>query len=314
MGPILAALFPIVVLTALGHQMRSRRWVDDSFWPSAERATFNIFFPALLVVSLARAKLEGLPVQDIMVVQGIAVLVLAGLTLASARQLAKAPLRLDGPAFTSLFQCAVRPNTYVGLAAGAGLWGSEGVALMAICTALVVPLVNLMVIPVLLCWGRGAKSGGFRWRSALRPIATNPLILACLVGIGLNLSGVLIPKPLGGLLDILAGASLPLGLLAVGAGIQLRTLPQAGASVALAVLTKMVLLPLLVLFLCRQWGVDGLPLVANVVYAALPAAPVSYIFARQMGGDAPLVASMLSVQTLAAAVILPLWILIVETH
>jgi malonate transporter len=46
-----------------------------------------------------------------------------------------------------------------------------------------------------------------------------------------------------------------------------------------------------------------------ILYASLPAAPVSYVVARQMGGDALLVASMLSAQTVAAALIMPVWIL-----
>ncbi|MDO8607167.1 MAG: AEC family transporter [Phaeospirillum sp.] len=311
MDSILQALLPIVALVALGHQMRSRRWVDDGFWLPAERATLFIFFPALLVVSLARAKLTGLPVAGIMAAEGIAVLVLLGVGMVAATRLARPPFHLDGPAFTSLLQCATRPNTYVGLAASAGLWGTEGVALVAICTAMVVPLVNLVFVPIMLRWGRSDTGAAFGWRTTLVPIATNPLIIACLIGIGLNLSGLTLTQPVATLLDILAGASLPLGLLAVGAGLSLRTLRSAGTAVALAIAAKMAALPLLVLIVGRVVGLDGLTLTVCVVYAALPAAPVSYVFARQMGGDAPLVATMLSAQTLAAGVLMPLWIWLV---
>jgi predicted permease len=310
MTTILAALVPIVLLIALGHQMRSRRWVDDGFWIPAERATLYIFFPALLVVSLAKAPLAGLPVAEIMMAEGLAVLILLGIGIALAGPLGRPPFRLDGPGFTSLLQCAVRPNTYVGLAAAAGLWGTEGVALVAICTAMVVPLVNLVFIPVMLRWGRSETGNSLRWRPILLSVVSNPLIIACVMGIGLNLSGLALPRPLTMFLDILAGASLPVGLLAVGAGLSLRTLRRAGASVMLAVLAKMVALPLLVLAMGHAAGLGGLPLVACIAYAALPAAPVSYVFARQMGGDAPLVATMLSAQTLAAALIMPVWIMI----
>ncbi|TAN60767.1 MAG: AEC family transporter [Magnetospirillum sp.] len=292
--------------------MRSRRWVDDGFWLPAERATLYIFFPALLVTSLGRARLTGLPVAGIMVVEGLAVLALLVVGIVSARRLAGSPCHLDGPGLTSLLQCAVRPNTYVGLAAAAGLWGSEGVARVAICTAMVVPLVNLVFVPIMLRWGSSNPGRAFRWRTTLAPIATNPLIIACLIGIILNLSGLSLAGPAAAFLDILAGASLPLGLLAVGAGISLRTIKTAGAAVVAAVAAKMVVLPLLVLVMGRVAGLDGLTLTACVVYAALPAAPVSYAFARQMGGDAPLVATMLSAQTVAAAVIMPLWIWLVD--
>ena len=309
---VLAALAPVIALIALGHQMRSRRWIDDSFWLPAERATFFLFFPALLITALARARLGGLPVGGIMAAEAGAVLIMAaGLGLAALR-LRRAPWNLDGPAFTSLFQCSMRPNTYVGLAVAAGLWGTQGVALIAICTAAVVPLVNLLGILALLRWAGTGNAPAFRWSSVLRQIITNPLILSCIVGITLNLGGIGLPTVIGSFLDILAGASLPVGLLAVGAGLKLGELRRAGAPVGLSIALKMAALPLLALVLGALSGLEGQSLAAAILYASLPAAPVSYVVARQMGGDAPLVATMLSAQTVAAALIMPLWILALE--
>ncbi|WP_040476724.1 AEC family transporter [Paramagnetospirillum caucaseum] len=310
---VLATLAPVIALIALGHQMRSRRWVDDSFWLPAERATFFLFFPALLITALARARLDGLPVGGIMAAEAGAVLIMAVATGLAASWLRQAPWRLDGPAFTSLFQCSMRPNTYVGLAVAAGLWGGQGVALVAICTAAVVPLVNLLGILALLRWA-GKEGASFRWGVVLRQIVTNPLILSCVIGIALNLGGIGLPPVVGPFLDILAGASLPLGLLAVGAGIRLGELRRAGPSVALSIAAKMAVLPLLALALGALCGLEGLALAAAALYAALPAAPVSYLVARQMGGDAPLVATMLSAQTVAAALIMPVWILAVPGY
>lgn len=310
---VLAALAPVIALIALGHQMRSRRWIDDSFWLPAERATFFLFFPALLVTALARARLDGLPVGGIMAAEAGAVMIMAVGTGLAASGLKRAPWRLDGPAFTSLFQCSMRPNTYVGLAVAAGLWGAQGVALVAICTAAVVPLVNLLGILAHLRWA-GRDGAAFRWRDAILPVVRNPLILSCVAGIALNLAGIGMPPVIGPFLDILAGASLPLGLLAVGAGIRLGDLNRAGASVGLSIATKMAGLPLLVLVLGALCGLDGATMAASVLYAALPAAPVSYVVARQMGGDAPLVATMLSAQTVAAALIMPVWILALPGH
>ncbi|CUW41804.1 putative auxin efflux carrier [Magnetospirillum sp. XM-1] len=310
---VLGALAPVIALIALGHQMRSKRWIDESFWLPAERATFFLFFPALLVTALARARLGGLPVGGIMAAEAGAVLVMAVAAGLAAPGLKGGPWRLDGPAFTSLFQCSMRPNTYVGLAVAAGLWGGEGVALVAICTAAVVPLVNLLGILALLRWA-GKEGASFRWRDAIVPVARNPLILSCLVGITLNLGGIGLPPVIGPFLDILAGASLPLGLLAVGAGIRLGALRHAGASVLLSIAAKMGALPMMVVALGGLFGLDGATLAGAALYAALPAAPVSYLVARQMGGDAPLVATMLSAQTVAAALIMPVWILALPGH
>lgn len=311
MSPIFSALLPIILLIALGHQLRVRRWVDDAFWPGAERLTYYILFPALLLTSLAKARLGGVSAGGMAVAQGGSLLVMAGAMVVLSPWLMGPWTRMEGPGFTSLFQCVLRPNSYVGLGIAAGLWGSEGIALTAFCLAVVVPLVNLLCVLAMLRWAKREDAAAFRWRAVTGPIATNPLILSCLLGITLNLSGIGIPAAAEPLLAILGGASLPLGLLAVGAGLSLGAVRQAGFPVLLSLVLKMAVLPLMVWTGGRLAGLDGLALVVCVVFAALPPAPASYVLARQMGGDAALLSAMLSAQTLATAVVLPLWIMLV---
>jgi predicted permease len=305
MLPILAALAPIIGLIVLGHQARARRWVAESFWPEAERLTYYLFFPPLLFSSLANARLDGLPVGRLALVHGGSLLILAGGAVLASSWLIRPWLRLDGPGFTSLFQCILRPNSYVALGVAAGVWGTEGIALIAVCLAVVVPLVNLLCVLVMLRWARQDR---FRWRAAILPVVTNPLILSCLLGMAANLAGLKLPQPVASLFSILGSASLPLGLLAVGAGLSLGSVASAGRPVLLSMALKGLVLPLMVWQIGRLLGLEGVPLAISVAYAALPPAPASYVLARQMGGDASLVAAMLSAQTLAAAVILPLWI------
>ncbi len=309
MGPILAALAPIILLIGLGHLIRSRRWVDEAFWPGSERLTYVLFFPALLFTSLANARLDGVPVGRLAMVHGGTLLAMAAAAVLASSWLIRPWSRLDGPGFTSLFQCILRPNSYVALGVAAGVWGTEGIALIAVCLAVVVPLVNLLSVLVMLRWARPER---FRWRAAIVPVVTNPLILSSLLGIAVNLAGLRLPVPAQSFLMILGSASLPLGLLAVGAGLPLGSVKTAGPPVLLSLVLKGLVLPLMVWQAGTLAGLTGVPLAVSVAYAALPPAPTSYVLARQMGGDAPLVAAMLSVQTLAAAVVLPLWIMLVS--
>src|SRR5690606_28434535 len=120
--------------------------------------------------------------------------------------------------FGAIAQGGLRFNTYLGLATVGSLFGQEGLALAALMLALMVPTVNVMSV-----WALTAERG-VSVRSLLLPIFKNPLILACLAGALFNLSGV---GMLGGsdrLLGLLAAASLPLGLLCVGAALQPREL------------------------------------------------------------------------------------------
>lgn len=300
---IALALAPIFLLILLGHALKRWRFLPDAFWAPAEKLTYYVTFPALLVGNLAGADLAGLA-------WGPVALAVAGATVAAgALSIATRPLLGASPAaFTSAFQGSIRPNTYVGLAGAAALYGEAGVTVTAICIAAVVPLVNVLAVAVLTRVVPGREGPGAL--ALLKGIATNPIIQACVLGIALNLLGWPLPPVVKPFLEILARAALPVGLLAVGAGLALDALKTAGRPVIAASLLKLVALPGLAAVGLGLLGVGG-PAEAAVVgtvvlYAGLPCSASAYVLARQMGGDAPLMANVITAQTLAAVITLPL--------
>jgi malonate transporter and related proteins len=64
-------------------------------------------------------------------------------------------------------------------------------------------------------------------------------------------------------------------------------------------------MPLLMWFWCQALGVTGTAAAVAVLCGAVPTASGAYVLARQMGGDATLVASILTVQIVAAAFTIP---------
>jgi malonate transporter len=94
--------------------------------------------------------------------------------------------------------------------------------------------------------------------------------------------------------------------LSAGAGLELAKLRNAGSAVGVATLVKLLVMPLFMWGWTSALGVDGLPQAVAIVSGGVPSAAASYILARKMGGDAALVALILTAQTLAAAVTLPL--------
>ncbi|MBC7951983.1 MAG: AEC family transporter [Rhodospirillaceae bacterium] len=303
MTSIVGALAPIFMLILLGWGLRARGFLTDAFWVPAERLTYYVLFPALLIANLAEAKLAGLPVAAILGAHGTATLILAGLAALVATHANRRPLRLNGAGASSLFQGIIRPNTYVGFAAAAGLFGAEGVTLTALCVALVVPLVNLLSVMGLVHFAapKGARRG---WRGMALPIITNPIIIGCLMGIALNASGLGLPPIIGPFLKVLGQASLALGLLAVGAGLEIKAIRETGPAVTLTILARLVLSPALVAALAWMMDLRGLALAVCVLYGGLPVAPNAYVLARQLGGDARLMAAIITLSTLAAAVTL----------
>lgn len=302
MTETLAAILPVFLVILLGHALRRARVVPDAFWMPAEKLTYYVTFPALLTANLARADMDAVDWGPLVAAQMLAVLGMAALAVRLRPALGRA-LGLSDASFTSVFQGAIRPNTYVGLAVAAALFGPAGVTLTAICIAAVIPLVNALAVICLARYGDG-QGGGLG--AVLRGIVTNPLILACLLGLVMNAAGLGLPPVLGPFLDILGRAALPIGLLAVGAGLSAGALRQGLGAVAVASAAKLALLPLLVWGLCALAGLDAMSTTIAVLYGALPCSASSYVLARRMGGDAPLVAGIITAQTMLSAATIPL--------
>ncbi len=302
MTAIVAGLLPVFAVILLGFVMKRQHLIADTFWPAAERLTFTVLFPALLVVNTAGAELgRGASATVAAVIGGIVIVSTICFVL-------RRPLGLDGPGFTSLLQSAVRPNVYVGLAAAAAIFGGEGIALVSLCVGVGVPVVNIISVMALRRWGRDGAAGVSVWRA----VAGHPLIIACAVGLTLNATGLGLPPVIGPLLQILGTASLPLGLLAVGAGLEPQALRACGAGVLAAGALKLIVLPAVMLTIAVGLGAGPHEAAIATVYGALPGSASAYVMARLMGGDAPFLAAAITATTLAAAVSLPGILLILD--
>ena len=300
---LLGALGPVFALIALGYGLHRYQIPGGDFWSGAERLTYFVLFPALLLSRLAATPMSIAGLWRLALAAGLLTGAMSVLLLVLRRQLAT-----NGPAFSSVYQGAVRFNTYLGLAAAAALYGSEGLAQAALLIGVLIPLVNVLCVAVL---ARHAGERPTPLAGTLRALARNPLILACVGGILLSLSGIGPPPGLAGMLDILARAALPLGLLAVGAGLRPLASAQAWRPLLGAALLKLMVLPVLAAAIAGLLTLGPPESQALVLFAALPSAPSAYILARQMGGDAELMAAIITLQTGLALVSLPLmlWLL-----
>lgn len=300
---LLSALLPIALLIALGAWLKRRQFLADTFWPQAERLAYYVLLPSLFFHGLATATLNGVPWHSMVAVLVTSTVAVA-LMLVSARKL----ITTDNAAFTSVFQGGIRFNNYVGVSAAAGLFGAQGIALAAVANAAIVPTVNILCVLVFARYGSGGKMS---FGQILRQLALNPLVLACLAGGLVQASGWGLPAGIEPVLKALGQASLPLGLLCVGAALEFGNLRQWLRPVGYASLFKFLIMPLATLGACHLFGLEGKAAMAALLFQALPTASSSYIMARQLGGDAPLMAGIIACQTLLAGVALPAAVLIV---
>ncbi len=184
------------------------------------------------------------------------------------------------------------------------LYGDAGVTLASVVMAVLIPVLNVQCVWVLRRYGSG--QGG----SLLRGLATNPFIVGIVVGLALNFSGLTLPAPVMSALNMIGSGALGLGLLLVGAGLQLEDLRRPNVALMLGVGLRLVLLPAIGGLAALALGLTGTAVAVVVICLAVPSASACYVLARQMGGDAPLMAAILTAQTLVSFLTLPALFLI----
>lgn len=295
---MLEALLPVTLLIGFGYVLRASGFLTDLGWPPIERLVYFILFPALLFNELAAADLSGVPVARMTTVLLATQLIMAVLASAARRR-----WKLTGPAYTSVLQCVVRWNTYVALALGPALLGAGAGPLVALAVAVMVPAANLLSVAALARHGSAGRTGAMAFTKAA---ATNPLILASVAGVVVNLSGLSMPAVITDTLSIMARATLGLGLLTVGAGLRPFLLADRPLLILATTAAHLLLRPAVAVALAATAGLTGTAIEVVALACAVPTATSSYILARLLGGDAELMAALVTTTTLLALLTLPL--------
>lgn len=291
-------LVPDFSLILIGWLLVRYTSFDRGFWGGVERLVYFVLFPALLLQSTNSAKFDFSSTSAML---GLALATMAfGMVTG---YLVKYVLRPDPIDFASGLQTAFRFNSYIALALAARLGGSEGLAMMALVVGVTVPICNIVAVWAL------AKHGEAK---LLRELARNPLIVATAMGLVTNLLGLHPPEVIAMTLSRLGSASTALGLMTVGAGLQLSGATGSVGPMAWWTGVKLLSMPCFAWIVGRHLPLTTLQYQIAVVYAALPTASSAYILAVRMGGNGPMVAATISAMTIAAIVTTPVWLSLVS--
>lgn len=291
---IVAIILPIFALILLGWAIRRFGRLSAAFWGDLERLIYFVFFPALLFHSLSHGSLD-LRAAWPMAATGV-LFTLAGMGLGRlSKRLFADPPRV----YAAAFQCSFRFNSYIGLAVAGALYGKDGIAAIGLLMGVLVPMANLASVAVLARHGEGS------W---MREILGNPLILSTVSGLVFGLAGLSLPAVADGTLELLARASLPLGLIAVGAGLRLDSLDHARGHLWYGVAVKLLVLPALAWALSGLFGLQGMWRDTAILMAALPVSTVAYVLANRMGGDGQVSSAQVALTTLLSMLTLPFWL------
>jgi len=285
-------LLPDFALIVTGYLICRHTPLDRKVWDGAERLVYYLLFPALLFTSIVKNPIA--PGTALPIVLAALVIVATGVALAYAlRGLPGVDARLHA----SGAQTAFRFNSYVCLALAERLAGAPGLAWTALIVSVSVPLCNVAAVWPL------ARHGG---QGYLRELVRNPLIVSTVAGLVCNLLGLKLPELAATTLNRIGAAALPLGLMAVGAGLQMGALRE-GPGLAAALLgIRHLALPAVGIALALTLALTPPQQAIVVAYAAMPTASSAYVLAVRMGGHGGYVAGLVTVSTLIGMLGLPL--------
>ena len=191
--------------------------------------------------------------------------------------------------------------------------GSLDPSAEALGTVILAPLVvlfNILGVTVLLHYGKKKYTAGESIATFLLQLIKNPLIIACAIGLVLNLTNMALPVFFSRSLDALGRAALPLILISIGASLSFEPLRGAASPSLIASLIKVVVTPIFGFLLAGLFDLSTTERMIAVFYLAAPAAGMSYVMAEVMGNDATLAGRIVALSTLLSAITLPIIIAI----
>ena len=288
-------LFPDFSLIVCGYLVCRYTALNRTVWEQVESLVYFFLFPVLLFHSIVRSPLD-LVAASSLISAGL-LMGVAGIAMAySLPYLPWLGTRIDKSDHAASAQVAFRFNSFIGLALAERLAGPEGLMMIAVLIGVCVPLFNVAAV-----WpmARHAQSG------FLRELLRNPLIIATATGLAANLMGFTMPVWLEPAVTRIGAASLPLGLMAAGAGMQLGHLSQAKILAVALLSIRHLVLPIVALGLSKLFNLSAPQTTILLAFSALPTASSAYVLAARMGYNGGFVAGLVTMSTLLGVLSLP---------
>jgi predicted permease len=294
-----AELAPVFILIMIGWGVRLSGVISAEGFGWVNRFGYFVLYPAFLFNLSSNADLGAGEAGKFIL--GL----MLGFAVMFAIALAMKPIffRHEGPAFTSVLQGSVRWNGFVLLAAAPALYGPAGPHLIAIAFGPLVLAVNFFCVLVLARWGaNGANSS----RAIIDQILANPLILGCGAGLAAQLFHLHAAGPVATVVNLLGAAAMPVAIVCVGSSLDFRAVRAARVKVAAASFCKLIIAPAVMYAAALLIGAPPAAAAVAAGVGSTPTAAAGYTLAREMGGDAQLMAAIITATTLLSFFTMPI--------
>lgn len=274
----LNAVMPTFLLLAFGYFLRHAHFVSDEYMKQTNALIFKFFLPLLLFNNIYKTELAETFDGTMFLFAVVSLLLLFGVLCLVVPRAVREP-KQRGVIIQGLFR-----SNYVifGVSLVTNVFGAEKAAVASMLSAVLVPMYNVLAVVALAFFTSGER---VPLRKTLKSIATNPLILAAILGVAASLVGLRFPTFLETAVGDLAKLATPLALIVLGGDFSFES---ARGNIRIAMTTvaiKLVVIPLIFIPLAVWAGIRGANLLALALAWETPVAVSSYIMAQQAGAD-----------------------------
>ena len=303
----LNATVPVFLMMVLGLVFRKLGWIDDVFASKMNKFVFLVPLPALVFEDLATVDFSE--VWDLKFVLFCFAATLISIGIAAAVSFLWRDKSIQG----EFIQASYRSSAaLLGIAFIQNIYGNAGLAPLMIIGS--VPLYNVMAVIVLAFFRPERKRLDKElWKSTLKGIVTNPIIIGIAAGILWSALKIPMPPILEKTVSNVGAVATPLGLMAMGATFDIRKAfakvrPAAAAAVMKLVGFAAVFLPLAVML-----GFRREELVAILVMLGSATTVSCFVMAKNMGHEGVLTSSVVMLTTLFSAFTLTGWLYVLRS-
>jgi malonate transporter and related proteins len=302
-------ILPDFLVIPFGWFLAAKLKFSREFWKYAEKLVFYFMLAPLLFNSVARANISPSSAS-----RYLAAAVGSMLIAVVVAWLVRYVVKDDQWTHGSVFQCGFRFNTYIGFALVSRLFGDQGMALLALLIAFWVPISNAIAVAELarsVAVHEAGKNEVNVARKTVMAVIKNPLIIATVSGLIVNVLGIPVPEVIYQFFKVLGSAALAMGLLCIGAGLRLDNFKAHAPLICVNSFCRLVVVPAIACGVCWAAHLSPVEAGAAIVFAVLPTAQSCYVMTAAMRGDAGAVANVTTIQTLASMATIPVWISLV---
>jgi hypothetical protein len=293
---ILSVTLPFFALIFFGYAAARRRWVPTEAVPAFNGFLLYFAVPAMLFRFAANTPFRDITNYAFFFAWGLAGAAVVVVVALLARRLG----------------ANVRDSAFFGMAGAVSNAGFLGVPMLVallgeraaapVILAIVADLLVVASVGLALAESGGATGRGWRddVRDAFLRIFLNPFVISMIVGAAFSGFGWKLVTPAAEIVKLLADAAGPCALFAIGVSLVRPDAPLKSPILALPVVAKLLLHPLVVWVVMLAFGIDEFATQVAVLTAALPSAGWVFIFAIRYEADAGRISAVILITTALA--------------